>query len=227
MPEMLTSRIGVQPIGGTMAFSLRPVRLSGMQTVLKRIFDLAVAGIALLLLAPLMMMITILVKLTSKGPVLFGQQRVTKGGRTFTMHKFRTMRQSTSDILEERGLDPSSAFFKMSEDDPLITKVGRVLRRFSLDELPQLFDVLRGDMSLVGPRPLPAAQVASNLELLEMRHEVPAGMTGWWQIQGRSDIEAVQAVRLDVFYIENWSLALDLYILMKTAGVVLLQRGAR
>jgi lipopolysaccharide/colanic/teichoic acid biosynthesis glycosyltransferase len=104
--------------------------------------------------------------------------------------------------------------------------VGRILRALSLDELPQLLNVLKGDMSLVGPRPLPSEQVAANLDLLSSRHEVPAGVTGWWQINGRSEVNFEEAVRMDLFYIENWSLTLDLYILIKTVGCVVARKGA-
>jgi lipopolysaccharide/colanic/teichoic acid biosynthesis glycosyltransferase len=122
-------------------------------------------------------------------------------------------------------LDTTVPFFKL-ESDPRLTRVGKLIRHLSVDELPQLWNVIRGEMSVVGPRPLPADQVAANVELLSSRHEVPAGLTGWWQINGRSMVTAEEALRLDLFYIENWSLSLDLYILMKTFGVVALGRGA-
>jgi exopolysaccharide biosynthesis polyprenyl glycosylphosphotransferase len=225
LPQLLTSRLTVQPVGHVMALSLRPVRLTGTQTVIKRAFDLSVASIGMLCMAPLWVVIAGMIRLTSKGPVLFRQERVTKGGRVFTVYKFRTMVQDSAAILAEQGIDPSTPFFKLS-DDPRLTPVGRVLRKLSLDELPQLLNVLRGDMSLVGPRPLPAEQVAANLDLLASRHEVPAGVTGWWQINGRSSVDFEEAVRMDLFYIENWSLSLDLYILLKTVGCVLAQKGA-
>jgi exopolysaccharide biosynthesis polyprenyl glycosylphosphotransferase len=227
MPEILSSRVGIQPLGGTMAFSLRPVRLTGPQTVTKRVFDLVVAGFGLILISPLLAAIAVAVKVASRGPVLFRQERVTKEGRSFQMLKFRTMRHRDSGLGGADGADDTQAFFKTSDRDPSITRVGRLLRRMSLDELPQLLNVLRGEMSLVGPRPLPVRQVEKNKDMLGMRHEVPAGMTGWWQIQGRSELEAGDAVRLDLFYIENWSLSLDLYILLKTVGAVLSTRGAR
>ena len=122
-------------------------------------------------------------------------------------------------------LDLTKPFFKMT-DDPRLTKIGGLLRSLSLDELPQLWNVIRGDMSLVGPRPLPVEQVTANPDLLEPRHEVRAGLTGWWQIDGRNEIESEEALRMDLFYIENWSLMLDLYILLKTIGVVVTRRGA-
>jgi exopolysaccharide biosynthesis polyprenyl glycosylphosphotransferase len=223
--ETLSSRLSLQQIGDFMTISLRPVRLTGPQALIKRSFDLLLAGIGLIITMPLIGLIALAVKLTSEGPVLFNQQRVTSGGRTFTMYKFRTMVRDADRLLAEREVDRSEAFFKLRGEPPL-TRVGRWLRRFSLDELPQLWNILKGDMSLVGPRPLPVEQVAANLELLEHRHEVRAGLTGWWQINGRSDVEAESAVRMDLFYIENWSLALDLYILLKTVGALLLRRGA-
>jgi exopolysaccharide biosynthesis polyprenyl glycosylphosphotransferase len=226
LPQLLTSRLAVQPVGQVMALSLKPVRLTGSQTIVKRAFDLCVASIGLICVLPIWAVIALLIKTTSKGPVLFRQERVTKGGRSFTVYKFRTMVVDAARILEARGIDPTAPFFKLGETDPRLTSVGRMLRMLSLDELPQLLNVFRGDMSLVGPRPLPSEQVAANLELLSSRHEVPAGVTGWWQINGRSDIDFEEAVRLDLFYIENWSLSLDLYILLKTVGAVLARKGA-
>jgi exopolysaccharide biosynthesis polyprenyl glycosylphosphotransferase len=226
LPQILASRLSVQPVGpDVMAISLKPVRLSGTQSLVKRAFDLAVATIVGIVSLPLLVGIAIAIKLTSRGPVLFRQQRVTKGGVAFTVYKFRTMLQNGDSLLGDRLADVSSPFFKV-EDDPRLTKVGKVLRKLSLDELPQLLNVIKGDMSLVGPRPLPVDQVAANLELLGPRHEVPAGVTGWWQVNGRSDLSPEEALRLDLFYIENWSLSLDLYILLKTVGVIVARRGA-
>lgn len=222
LPQILTPRLTVQPIGSVMALTVRSPRLTGTQAAVKRAFDLTVAGVALLLAAPVMTFVAVAIRATSPGDVLFRQARVTKGGRAFTMYKFRTM---VAGAESHEGVDRSAAFFKV-KDDPRLTRVGRFLRRFSLDELPQLLNVVKGDMSLVGPRPLPVDQVAANLELLGARHEVPSGITGWWQIQGRSDVGAHDAVRMDLFYIENWSLSLDLFILLKTAGAVLARRGA-
>ncbi|MFN2490201.1 MAG: sugar transferase [Actinomycetota bacterium] len=225
LPQLLTSRLTVQPVGKVMALSLKPVRLSGTQTVVKRVFDLLVAFVGVVCLLPLWSVIAVLIRATSRGPVLFKQERVTKGGHAFTVYKFRTMVQDSAKVLEKHGIDPSIPFFKL-DDDPRLTTVGKVLRKLSLDELPQLLNVVRGEMSLVGPRPLPVEQVAANLELLSSRHEVPAGVTGWWQINGRSNVAFEEAVRMDLFYIENWSLSLDLYILLKTVGCVLAGKGA-
>jgi exopolysaccharide biosynthesis polyprenyl glycosylphosphotransferase len=227
LPEILSPRLSVQPIGGIMTLAVRPVRLTKGQAALKRSFDLFVSCIGLLVAAPFLMAIGVAIKATSKGPIFFRQHRVTKGGHLFRMYKFRTMREDADELVREKGIDTSVPFFKMGPDDPRLTKVGSLLRKTSLDELPQLINVLRGEMSLVGPRPLPADQVAANLELLGPRHEVPAGVTGWWQVQGRSEIEDPdEAVRMDLFYIENWSLALDLYVIFKTFGAVIAKKGA-
>ena len=225
LPEILTSRLSLQPVGDVMSVSLKPVRLTGPQAVVKRAFDLSVSSVGLLLSAPALGVIALAIRVTSPGPVFFKQRRVTGGGHVFLMYKFRTMAQDADRLLRERSIDPSTPFFKM-QDDPRLTRVGRVLRRFSLDELPQLINVWRGEMSLVGPRPLPEDQVVANLETLAARHEVRAGITGWWQINGRSDVDPDEALRLDLFYIENWSLTLDLYVLLKTFGAVVARRGA-
>jgi len=223
--DVLSSRLAVLPVADLLALSLAPARLSGFQSALKRAFDVIFSAMLFVLLLPVLLAVALAIKLDSRGPVLFRQARVTKGGRSFTVLKFRTMVTDANRILRERAVDPTVPFFKMKED-PRLTRVGKVLRRLSLDELPQLVNVLKGDMSLVGPRPLPADQVAANLELLGPRHEVRTGVTGWWQVKGRSDVDAEEALRLDMFYIENWSLSLDLYILAKTAGATLAKRGA-
>jgi exopolysaccharide biosynthesis polyprenyl glycosylphosphotransferase len=225
MPDTLSTRLSLQPVGDVMTISLRLVRLTGIQAAIKRTFDFVLAGIGLLLTLPLIGMIALAIRWSSTGPVLFKQERITSGGRAFTMYKFRTMVRNADQLLQEQQLDTSEAFFKL-QGASAVTPVGRILRKFSLDELPQLWNILKGEMSLVGPRPLPVEQVAANLELLEYRHDVRAGLTGWWQINGRSDVDAESAVRMDLFYIENWSVALDLYILLKTVGVFLLRRGA-
>jgi exopolysaccharide biosynthesis polyprenyl glycosylphosphotransferase len=219
LPQMLTSRVAVLKVGPAIAVALRPVRLSGPQTAMKRAIDLVVASLTLLLTLPLWPVIVLAIRLDSRGPAFFHQERVTKDGRVFRMHKFRTMRTGGSTI------DTTKPFFKL-EADPRLTRVGVILRRLSLDELPQLWNVLTGDMSIVGPRPLPCDQVAANADLLTPRQAVPAGVTGWWQINGRSRLTPEESLRLDLFYIENWSPALDLYILLKTFGAVFRQQGA-
>jgi exopolysaccharide biosynthesis polyprenyl glycosylphosphotransferase len=221
LPEVLTSRLSFQKVGPAIALSLRPIRLSASQAVVKRAFDLVAASALLVVTLPLWAVVAVAIRLTSPGPVFFHQERVTKGDQIFRMHKFRTMRPADGTI----HLDTTVPFFKM-ESDPRLTGIGKVIRRLSIDELPQLWNVIVGEMSIVGPRPLPADQVAANQELLSPRHEVPAGLTGWWQVNGRSGVTVEEALRLDLFYIENWSLSLDLYILLKTFGAVALGRGA-
>jgi exopolysaccharide biosynthesis polyprenyl glycosylphosphotransferase len=220
LPQMLTSRLALLKVGPAIAVALRPVRLSGRQALMKRVLDLAVAVPILVLSLPLWAVFAVAIRVDSRGPVFFSQERVTKDGRVFRMHKFRTMRTDVG-----ASLDTTKPFFKM-QSDPRLTHVGRILRRFSLDELPQLWNVITGEMSLVGPRPLPADQVAANLELLRPRQAVPAGVTGWWQINGRSLVTPEEALRLDLFYIENWSPTLDLYVLLKTFGAVVGRQGA-
>jgi exopolysaccharide biosynthesis polyprenyl glycosylphosphotransferase len=224
-PEILTTRFSIHQIRDLMTLSIQPVRLTGAEAALKRSFDIVLSAIALVVFLPLMCAITAAIKLTSRGRVLFKQDRVTKGGRTFTMYKFRTMVADPGRVLPDATIDLTKPYFKLS-DDPRITSVGRLLRPFSVDELPQFWNVLRGDMSLVGPRPLPAEQVAAHGDLLEPRHEVRAGMTGWWQVSGRNEVEVDDALKMDLFYIENWSLSLDIYVLLKTVGAVLARRGA-
>jgi exopolysaccharide biosynthesis polyprenyl glycosylphosphotransferase len=225
LPDALPSRMSVQRIGDFAALGLKTVRLTKLQEALKRIFDVVVASLALVAAFPFLLVMAAAIRLTSKGPALFRQTRVTKDGRPFRMYKFRTMVEDSERALDGIVIDLTQAFFKL-QDDPRLTSVGRFLRKLSLDELPQLWNVVLGDMSLVGPRPLPVEQVAANADFLAPRHEVRAGMTGWWQISGRSDLETEDALRQDVFYIENWSFSLDFYILLRTLGTVVGTKGA-
>jgi exopolysaccharide biosynthesis polyprenyl glycosylphosphotransferase len=225
---VLASRLTAQPLGNEgVALSMKPAGLSASQRFIKRGIDIALATIGLIVSSPAVLVAAIAIRVTSGSPVMFEQKRVTEGARTFVMYKLRTMTNGAQRHAEAEGIDTSVPFFKWNGDDPRLTRVGRVLRRWSIDELPQLFNVLMGDMSLVGPRPLPAQQVSANIELLGPRHEVRSGITGWWQIQGRSDIEDHEdAIRMDHFYIENWSPVLDAYILLRTVGALLTRKGA-
>jgi exopolysaccharide biosynthesis polyprenyl glycosylphosphotransferase len=227
LPEVLASRLTVQPLGGLTAISLQPVRLSGGQVVAKFTFDILLSGCLLLVLSPVLLAIALAVKATSPGPILFRQRRIGLRGRPFTMLKFRTMRSGADRDVETLRLEHRvhDVMFKM-KDDPRVTAVGRFLRRFSLDELPQLFNVIRGDMSLVGPRPALPEEVAKYEDWHLDRLEVPPGITGLWQISGRADLSFDECVQLDLFYIENWSLTYELFILGKTIPVLLSQRGA-
>lgn len=225
--EVLSTRISPQPLGGLMAFSLRPVRLSGLQAVAKRTFDIVSSAVVLVVFSPVITLIAVAVKATSAGPIFFRQQRVGYRGRPFTVLKFRTMVADAEERLPEL-LDQNEAtgpLFKMAHD-PRVTKVGRFLRKTSLDELPQLVNVLRGDMTVVGPRPPLPREVAQYEEWQMARLEVRPGITGLWQVSGRSELPFEDYVRLDLFYIENWSLAFDLFIIAKTLPTVISRRGA-
>ena len=223
IPELLSTRLSAQPLGGVMVFSVWPVRLSGLQAATKRTFDLVGGSVALILSLILWVPIGLAVKLGSRGPVLFRQTRVGRRERPFTLLKFRTMIEGAAAI--DVPNDSEGPLFK-SKSDPRITTAGRFLRRWSLDELPQLLNVLRGRMSLVGPRPPLPEEVELYEDWQRDRLEVRPGMTGLWQVRGRSDLSFDDYVRLDLFYIENWSLAYDFYLLAKTIPAVLSGRGA-
>ena len=209
------------------ALSLRPVRLTGTQAVVKRAFDVAVAGLGVLVLSPVMLVVAAAIRISSPGPALYRQTRVGHRGRPFTMLKFRTMKVGADTMVEDLRArhHVEDLMFKLA-DDPRVTPVGRILRRWSLDELPQLFNVIGGSMSLVGPRPPLPKEVTRYEDWQFDRLEVPPGISGLWQVSGRSDLSFDDCVRLDLFYIENWSLAYDLYILVKTVPVLVSRRGA-
>lgn len=219
----------VRTQSGQPVIEFLPARPGAVQMGIKRVVDVTLAGLALLVISPLLLVIAVAIRLDSPGPVLFGQMRVGVGGRPFRMWKFRTMVQDADQIkaqlahLNESG-DPR--LFKITAD-PRVTRVGRWLRRSSLDELPQLFNVLRGEMSLVGPRPF----FPEDMDLYEEHHferlQVLPGITGLWQVSGRSDIRDFEkVVELDREYIRRWSIGLDLKILAKTLPAVLRQDGA-
>lgn len=227
IPEMLSSRLAAQPLGGLMAFAIWPVRLTGFQAVAKRTFDLVVGSVFLVLSLPFWLIIAAAIKSGSEGTILYRQRRVGRSGRAFTLFKFRTMVAGAEAMQADlQGPGRSTGpLFKMREDSR-VTGVGRFLRRWSLDELPQLLNVLSGTMSLVGPRPPLPAEVASYEPWHRDRLEVRPGITGLWQVSGRSELSFDDYVRLDLFYIENWSLAYDLYLLVKTVPAVVSGRGA-
>jgi exopolysaccharide biosynthesis polyprenyl glycosylphosphotransferase len=222
-------RIHVTPVEGQTLLHVQTPQLTGARALVKVTFDRVVSLIALLALAPLLALIAIVVRLESSGPALFRQVRVGQGGRAFVMYKFRSMyAEADKQIDELRGQNAHKAgpLFKMG-DDPRITRVGRILRRCSLDELPQLFNVVRGHMSLVGPRPpLPSEVERYEVSHVYRRLMVRPGLTGLWQVSGRADLDWSETVRLDLYYVENWSLTMDLSILWKTLGAVLKGRGA-
>lgn len=201
--------------------------LFGMNLAVKRSMDILLSAVGLLLLAPFFAIIAILIKLESAGPVIFKQQRVGKGLKPFTCYKFRSMCQNAEALQAQlRDLNEASGpLFKM-QHDPRLTRVGKFLRRYSLDELPQLFNVLKGDMSLIGPRPPVPGEVAQYDPHEYKRLDIKPGLTGLWQVSGRSQLTFEEMVQLDIYYIWNWSLSNDLKILLRTIPVVLSGRGA-
>jgi exopolysaccharide biosynthesis polyprenyl glycosylphosphotransferase len=225
--EILIDRAKFVPGESVPLFTLRPPVLEGLQYVAKRSFDLGLAIIGLLLISPVLLAIALAVKLSSPGPAIYRSVRPGIGGTPFCCLKFRTMRQHADQI--QADLEPlnesSGALFKIRED-PRMTTVGRMLRRFSLDELPQLVNVLRGEMSLVGPRPLPMRDFERLEDWHKKRYLVLPGITGLWQVSGRSELNFDDLVRLDFLYLERWSMMLDLSILLKTIPAVLTRRGA-
>ena len=226
--ELLIERRGQYVPGeGVPLFELRPPLLSGVAWVTKRAFDLVVATVVILLGTPLWLVLAAAIKLDSSGPVLFVDRRIGVGEREFGMLKFRTMVADAADHQAELEGDneASGALFKI-RDDPRVTRVGRLLRRLSLDELPQLVNVLKGEMSLVGPRPLPLRDHAMLEDWHRARSLVLPGMTGLWQISGRSGLDFDDLVRLDFTYIENWSIWSDVSIIARTIPAVLTGRGA-
>ncbi len=228
VPAMLaTTRLTPRSIGGLMALSINAVRLTRAQTIAKRTFDLVVSSIVLLLVSPILLAVAIAIKLDGGGPVLFRQARVGLHRQPFTLLKFRTMVRGAELRLAELASrnEADGPLFKL-RDDPRITRVGRLLRRYSLDELPQLFNVLKGEMSLVGPRPPLPTEVAMYEEWQLDRLEVRPGITGLWQVSGRSELSFDEYVRLDLFYIENWSMLYDLFVVAKTVPILLMPRGA-
>jgi exopolysaccharide biosynthesis polyprenyl glycosylphosphotransferase len=218
----------VQPVRGVGLPSLSYNGPNRHLHSVKMAMDRVLAAGGLLVISPLLVLIALAVKLTSPGPVLFRQTRVGMNGRPFTMLKYRTMCQDAEALkatLVEQNVHDSGTLFKI-KDDPRITRVGRVLRKYSLDELPQLINVARGEMSLVGPRPPLPDEVAKYPADSMRRFVVRPGITGLWQVSGRSDLDPVESARLDTHYVENWTFELDVKILVRTAKVVVLGSGA-
>ncbi|WP_103956683.1 sugar transferase [Nonomuraea solani] len=220
-------RISITPVAGMPLMHVEHPEFNGARQFVKSVFDRLVAGVALLLLALPLLLVGLVIRLTSKGPALFRQTRVGKGGREFRVVKFRTMvvdaERLKDTLLVANEFD--GVLFKM-RNDPRITRVGAFLRKYSVDELPQLLNVIRGEMSLVGPRPPLLEEVAKYGTDVRRRLVVKPGMTGLWQVSGRSDLSWEESVRLDLRYVENWSLILDLQILWKTWSVVTRGEGA-
>jgi len=226
--DLVFFHVSLEELAGIPLIGLKEPVISGFPALIKRTLDVVVAATVLLLLTPFLGIVAILIRLDSPGPVLFKQQRVGQYGRLFWMYKFRTMvadAEKRQHELISRDAD-GNIIFKKTPNDPRITRVGHVLRRYSIDELPQLVNVLRGEMSLVGPRPELPSIVQSYQPWQHKRFLVPPGMTGWWQIRGRSQQPMHLRTEDDLYYIQNYSLLLDLQILWKTIGAVLTGRGA-
>jgi exopolysaccharide biosynthesis polyprenyl glycosylphosphotransferase len=228
LTEVAGPRLHVRPVAGLPLLHVEEPEFSGFRRVLKGAFDRVMAGSALVFLAPVFAALTIAIRLDSKGPALFRQVRVGRDGSTFTMLKFRSMYADAEERLAtllSKSDHGDGVLFKM-RDDPRVTRIGRLLRKFSLDELPQLINVLNGTMSLVGPRPPLPREVARYEDHVHRRLLVKPGVTGLWQVSGRSNLSWEESVRLDLRYVENWSLTEDLLILWKTLRAVTAGSGA-
>jgi len=243
--ELMLDRVEITMMGGVPLLALRQNQITGVRFVMKRVFDLALSSLLLLALSPLMLAVAIGIKLSSRGPIFFTQERVGLNGRPFSFIKFRSMHLGNSDkvhrdyvkkwienqaasevaVAEKDGEESKEKIFKI-QSDPRIFSFGNFIRRYSLDELPQLFNVMRGDMSLIGPRPPIPYEVEAYREWHRRRFEALPGITGLWQGSGRNKLSFDEMVSLDLEYINNWSLELDLRIALKTVGVVLSGRDA-
>ncbi len=230
VPDVLQislDQVDLETLKGIPLLGVKQGAIAGPRLAIKRGFDLLIILPALLLLLPIMLLLALIIRLDSPGPILFVQERIGRNGRPFAAFKFRTMVADAEDLrphLQELN-EADGPLFKI-KNDPRRTRVGSRLRRFSLDELPQIFNVLRGEMSLVGPRPALPEEVAAYEPWHRKRLEVLPGLTGLWQISGRSDLSFAEMVLLDVYYVENWSPWLDLSILLRTIPKVLIGEGA-
>ncbi len=227
LTDVAGPRIHTRPIAGLPLIHVESPEFSGGRKAVKGFVDRTFALFSLLLLAPLFALLAIAIRIDSKGPVFFRQRRVGLGGREFNVYKFRSMVSDADGMLAtiSEFNETDGLMFKMRRD-PRVTPVGRLLRKWSLDELPQLINVLTGDMSLVGPRPPLPTEVAWYDQDVARRLLVKPGMTGLWQVSGRSELSWEDGIRLDLYYVENWSLAADLTIMWKTVGAVIRSRGA-
>jgi exopolysaccharide biosynthesis polyprenyl glycosylphosphotransferase len=228
LTDIAGPRVHVRPVAGLPLLHVEEPEFRGTRRVLKGILDRSIALTMLLVASPFLLLLVLVIRVTSPGPALFRQERVGKRGKPFMMLKFRSMyRDAEHRLAELQELNENSdgLMFKI-RDDPRVTAVGRWLRRFSLDEVPQLINVVRGHMSLVGPRPPLPVEVARYGYDVRRRLLVKPGLTGLWQVSGRADLSWDESVRLDLRYVENWSFAFDLMILWKTLFAVLARRGA-
>jgi exopolysaccharide biosynthesis polyprenyl glycosylphosphotransferase len=225
--ELLAHSLQAVAAPGLPLFAVNPPMLTGLQFLAKRGFDVVVGALLLVLAAPILLVAAVAIKLEDRGAVLYRSRRVGVGHHEFDCMKLRTMRVDAEHMQAdlEHLNEADGAIFKVRED-PRVTRVGAVLRRFSVDELPQLLNVLRGEMSLVGPRPLPVRDYDLLDDVQKKRYLVLPGMTGLWQVSGRSDLSFEELIRLDFSYIESWSIWMDLVILARTVPVVFARKGA-
>ena len=227
LTDVAGPRVHVRPVSGLQLLYVEQPEFTGPTRIMKEAFDRVTAALALVVLSPVLILVALAVRMTSSGPVIFRQVRVGRDGRTFTVYKFRTMVVDAERRLDEivHLNDSNEVLFKLKQD-PRVTRVGRVLRRLSIDELPQLVNVLVGDMSLVGPRPALPSETQRWGRTTARRVLVKPGITGLWQVSGRSDLSWEDSVRLDLYYVENWSFAGDIQILWKTLSAVVRSHGA-
>ena len=225
--DLAFARTEVEEVDGMPVISLRAPAINGYTRLVKRVFDVLLSAVLIVITAPIMALIALAIKLDSPGPVIFKQWRIGENGRPFLMYKFRTMVDGAEHQLHEviKYTEDGKPIHKLP-NDPRVTRLGRFLRRSSLDELPQFFNVLKGEMSLVGPRPELPCIVEQYEPWQRRRLSVPPGITGWWQISGRADRPMHLHTEDDLYYIKNYSLWLDLHILIKTIGAVIRGRGA-
>ncbi|RFA18748.1 sugar transferase [Subtercola boreus] len=221
-------RIHTRPVAGLPLIHVEIPRFDGGKWIVKRLFDIVVSSLLLIVLLPAFVVVGLLVKLTSRGPVFYGQERIGLNGEPFAMIKFRSMSDGADaqlqQLLQEQGTS-DVPLFKV-KDDPRVTRVGRVLRKYSIDEFPQLINVFLGEMSLVGPRPQREGEVALYDSVARRRLLLKPGMSGLWQVSGRSNLSWEDAIRLDLYYVENWSIFGDLSILLRTVRQVVMPEGA-
>lgn len=227
LTDVAGPRIHFRPVEGLPLIHVDIPQFEGSKHVLKRAFDIIVSGVGILLTLPMFLAVALAIKLDDHGAVFFRQERVGRNGETFRMHKFRSMKPDAEKLLAElrANNDGNGVLFKM-KNDPRVTRAGRVLRKYSLDEFPQLWNVFVGDMSLVGPRPPLPSEVESYEDRVRRRLYIKPGLTGMWQVNGRSDLSWEDSVRLDLYYVENWSLTGDLIIMWRTLKVLLHPVGA-
>lgn len=227
LTDIAGPRVHMRPVTGLPLMSIDYPKFEGSRRFTKRTFDLVLSSIALVALSPVFLTVALLVRFSSKGPVFFRQERVGLNGKPFKMIKFRSMVVDAEDQLAQLQEESEGAglLFKM-KNDPRVTKVGALLRKHSLDELPQFANVWLGEMSLVGPRPPLPSEVEQYEEWTHRRLLAPPGITGLWQVSGRSNLSWEDSVRLDLYYVENWSLTSDILILLRTIKTVLKPEGA-